>query len=86
MQNYPNNSPQTVSFNTNQLEIFDKLLKAVETIENNEEMIKSIEDMKESVSRQDGCFADAYNRFIACAADHMTLLLPFVQGLTQFFC
>ena len=86
LQNYPNNSPQTVSFNTNQLEIFDKLLKAVETIENNEEMIKSIEAMKESVSRQDGCFADAYNRFIACAADHMTLLLPFVQGLTQFFC
>lgn len=85
LQNYPNNSPQTVSFNTNQLEIFDKLLKAVEAIENNEEMIKSIENMRESVSQQDGSFKTAYNKFMEAAANHMTVLLPFIQELTKFF-
>ncbi len=85
LQNYPNNSPQTVSFNTNQLEIFDKLLKAVEAIENNEEMIKSIENMRESVSQQDGSFKTAYNKFMEAAANHMTVLLPFIQELTMFF-
>ena len=85
LQNYPNNSPQTVSFNTNQLEIFDKLLKAVEAIENNEEMIKSIENMREAVSQQDGSFKTAYNKFMEAAANHMTVLLPFIQELTKFF-
>lgn len=85
LQNYPNNSPQTVSFNTNQSEIFDKLLKAVEAIENNEEMIKSIENMRESVSQQDGSFKTAYNKFMEAAANHMTVLLPFIQELTKFF-
>lgn len=85
LQNYPNNSPQTVSFNTNQLEIFDKLLKAVEAIENNEEMIKSIENMREAFSQQDGSFKTAYNKFMEAAANHMTILLPFIQELTKFF-
>ena len=81
LQNYPNNSPQTVSFNINQSEIFDKLLKAVEAIENNEEMIKSIENMRESVSQQDGSFKTAYNKFMEAAANHMTVLLPFILEL-----
>lgn len=85
LQNYPNNSPQTVSFNTNQLEIFDRLLKAVEAIENNEEMIKSIENMREAVSQQDASFKTAYNKFMEAAANHMTVLLPFIQELTKFF-
>ena len=46
MQNNPNNSPQNVTFNTNQLEVFDKLLDAVNIIENNEQIVESIEDMK----------------------------------------
>ena len=67
------------------MEIFDKLLKAVEAIENNEEMIKSIENMRESVSQQDGSFKTAYNKFMEAAANHMAVLLPFIQELTKFF-
>jgi len=85
LQNNPNNSPQNVTFNTNQLEVFDKLLDAVNIIENNEQIVESIEDMKKSISRQDGSFKSTYNKFMECAADHMTVLLPFIQELTKFF-
>ncbi len=80
LQNNPNNSPQNVTFNTNQLEVFDKLLDAVNIIENNEQIVESIEDMKKSISRQDGSFKSTYNKFMECAADHMTVLLPFIQN------
>ena len=91
------------------MEVFDKLLDAVNIIENNEQIVESIEDMKKSISRQDGSFKSTYNKFMEwfnyiglifvalllipniifafmeCAADHMTVLLPFIQELTKFF-
>lgn len=85
LQNNPQNSPQTVTFNTNQLEVFDQLLEAVKTIEDNENIVKCVEDMRKSVYQQDGTFTSAYNKFMEAAANHMTVLLPFIQELTHFF-
>jgi len=67
------------------LEVFDRLLDAVNTIDNNEQIVESIENMKKSISQQDGSFKSAYNKFMECAANHMTVLLPFIQELTKFF-
>lgn len=74
---------EDISQNINSNEVFDKLLKATEKINNDEEkndIIQCINDMRDN--RGNKSFMDKYNSFIQNAANHMTLFTPLIPLLT----
>ena len=63
-------------------EIFLQLEKVIsEQIENNQELIKRLTEMKENQGKP--MFKDKYQGFIASAANYMTIIAPFIPALTQ---
>lgn len=70
------------SFNKD-LAVFDTLLSIAEQIQNNDEIIKSIIEMKNSVNDK-ASFKEKYNNFIQSAAAHMTLFAPLIAELTKY--
>lgn len=86
MQDHPVNSSQTAVFNTNQLEIFEKLLETASQIDQNGRLISSINDMKNAAIKQDKIsLKEKYCNFMEVAANHMTLFAPFLPQLVGLF-
>lgn len=82
VQNHPINSPQQLVINNNQLELFDKLLEAAQSITENQEIIASIEAMKSAIEHQNHkSYLSYYQQFIGIVANHMAVFGPFMQPL-----
>ena len=73
----------SINIDLNKTKIFDELLKIVQTLPNNNNLITAIQNMKESVNDKES-FKNKYNEFIQIAASHMTVLAPFLPALTNF--
>jgi len=72
----------TTNITVNPSEIFDKLTHLLkESISDNAELLELIGDMRQTQG-QPG-FLVKYQNFIASAANHMTLIAPFIPALTQ---
>jgi len=75
------NSSNTVT--VGQPGLFAELRNLVQTeIQNNNEQLLILISQMEDEQRKPG-FARAYKEFISCAADHLTLLTPFLPALTS---
>ena len=55
--------------------------QAVEDSEVSTELLRRIDDMQAAIGSPG--FAGRYKEFVAVAADHLTLLAPFLPALTQ---
>lgn len=77
------------SVNTvNDARVFSELKVAITTQvpagESRDRLLQSVNDMSSSVEDGPG-FQGAYQRFISSAADHMTVIAPFLPALAAFF-
>ena len=65
-------------------ELFEKLIKVVkeEINENNEEILKTINEMKENKNRKS--FVEGYAKFISSVSDHIEVVKPFLPALIEF--
>jgi len=63
-------------------QVFEDLLAAIKAsdIESKEPIITAVEDMQ--AESKSGSIGDSYKAFIAAAANHMTLIAPFIPALT----
>lgn len=59
--------------------LFDELKKALEDT-NDEKLLASVEELKNSVGKP--AYAEKYSRFIQGAANHMTLIAPFLPAIS----
>lgn len=62
--------------------IFNKLIEEADKIDNNEYIIRLINEMKERVNKP--TFIEKYKEFINLAAVHMSVFAPFLPALTSF--
>lgn len=72
-----------INQNANQDEIFDKLLNAAKSINNESEknkILNSINEMKNNTGKKS--FANKYNSFIQSVANHMTIFAPLIPLIT----
>lgn len=68
--------------NYNNEKTFSELIKVIALqIDNNERLLELVEEMKESEGTKD--YNKKYQEFISSAADHMTILAPFISWLTS---
>ena len=64
--------------------VFEQLEKVIsEQIKNNQKLLKQLFDLKENKGKP--TFIGKYKIFIMSAANHMSLLAPFIPALTQMF-
>jgi hypothetical protein len=78
--NSADNSTNNVTVNPS--DVFDKLTDLIrENIQDNSELIRLIDEMKQQQGKSG--FLSNYQSFIASAANHMTLVAPFIPALTQ---
>lgn len=65
-------------------EVFIKIIEAIQSteIDNKEELIAAAKEME--VASRAGNITEAYKNFIALAANHMTVIAPFLPALTTF--
>lgn len=74
------NAEQNITIND---AVFNELLEAIlcSDIEHKEKLITAVEEMK---SAHESCssISDAYKRFVALAASHMTVVAPFIPALS----
>ncbi|MEA2075196.1 MAG: hypothetical protein U9O85_05625 [Euryarchaeota archaeon] len=83
-----NINSQDISVNVKNItsgDLFEKLKKAIEENEDNvdkKSKLLSLVDEMEDAQGTDR-FRERYKEFVATAADHMTLLIPFLHALTQ---
>lgn len=63
-------------------QVFEELLAAIKAsdIEKKEPLITAVEDMQ--AESKSGSIGDSYKAFIGAAANHMTLIAPFIPALT----
>lgn len=63
-------------------QVFEDLLAAIKAsdIESKEPLITAVEDMQ--TESKSGSIGDSYKAFIGAAANHMTLIAPFIPALT----
>ena len=76
----------SVNITSQDLSVFDELIEAVKKIQNSNEMIAKIEQMKASVNDKK-TFGQKYGEFIQLAAAHATLLSPLkplISKLTDY--
>jgi hypothetical protein len=71
------NSVNIKNFNYDK-ELFNNMKRAVQ---GKVEIVETINKMEENVGKPS--FIDSYNKFIQSAANHMTLLTPFIPALTE---
>jgi len=66
--------------------VFSEIKKCItENVKNDDarnQLINAVDDMEKT--RKTEGFTNKYRKFISLAADHMTLLAPFIQALTNF--
>jgi dimeric dUTPase (all-alpha-NTP-PPase superfamily) len=64
------------------VDVFIKIVEAIESsdIDNKEELIAATREME--AASQAGNIAEAYKNFIALAANHMTIIAPFIPALS----
>ena len=73
----------SVNITSQDLSVFDELIEAVKKIQNSNEMIAKIEQMKASVHDKES-YRQKYCDLIQIAAAHMTIIAPFIPALTKF--
>jgi hypothetical protein len=72
------------TLNNSQLQNFNKLVEIATSLPNNDEILRSITEMKSAFEKNDKTkFKEKYDAFIQSVANHMTLFNPFIQFLTQ---
>ena len=73
------NTEQSIAINE---AIFDDLLEAIKSsdIEHKEPLITAAEEMKNA--HASGAIGESYKKFISIAANHMTLVAPFIPALS----
>lgn len=67
-------------------ELFAEILKAVAAIDNQtrrDAISSAVSDMAAAQARNDGSFKEKYQNFMAAAADHVTIIAPFLPALTK---
>ena len=74
------NASQSIEINN---AVFDGLIEAIKSsdIENKEPLITSAEEMK-AINSSGNSIAGSYKNFIAQAANHMTIIAPFIPALS----
>ncbi|MDH0144136.1 hypothetical protein [Aquipseudomonas alcaligenes] len=74
-----NNAAQNINANE---ELFAKLIDAIKAseIQNKEPLVSAAEEMQ--LEAQSGSIFNSYKKFMALAADHMTVVSPFIPLLT----
>lgn len=70
----------TVNINANDISLMETLKKLANGLENEQEIVKSVEDMKMNIGKKS--FAEKYNAFIQSVANHMTIFAPFIPALS----
>jgi hypothetical protein len=76
----------TTYITSNSETLFTEMLKAlaqIETKSERENIAATIAAMSAASERQDGTFLSKYQDFIAAAANHMTILAPFLPALSS---
>lgn len=63
--------------------VFDEAIKAIETsTDTNEDLIRSVAEMKQHAGT--GSFSKSYVNFMSLAANHVTILAPFLERIAKF--
>ena len=76
----------TNSVTTNSPAVFAEMLKAVAAIQNSSDrefLTTIISEMAAAHQRKDGTFVTKYQNFIAAAANHITVVAPFLPALSN---
>lgn len=71
---------QTFNISANDISLMETLKKLANGLENEQEIVKSIENMKANIGKKS--FAEKYNAFIQNVANHMTIFAPFIPALS----
>ena len=61
--------------------LFEDLIAITNNIENNSEILKAINEMKETVKTSN--FKEKYKNFMSVISDHITIFTPILVGLSQ---
>jgi hypothetical protein len=70
----------------NTLEEFDKLIEFTTLLSINNEILQKIKEMKSVIEKGNKTkFKEKYDAFMQSAADHITVLDPFIRFLTKLF-
>jgi len=76
-------SQNTVASGNAFIELKEKIKLTLSDDEERSRLLARIEGMEKSTDDR-SAFASAYQRFIASAANHMTLIAPFLPAITKF--
>lgn len=72
----------SISITANDEKLFETLVQLAEHLQNKEEIIKAVKEMRQEVGKPS--FADKYNTFVQSVANHITIFAPFIPTLTNF--
>lgn len=61
--------------------IFNELRSAINEIDDSAELLKATDNLEDSIGKPD--FLEHYNKFIQAAANHMTIIAPFLPAITS---
>jgi hypothetical protein len=61
--------------------IFNELRSVINEIDNSTELLKAMNDLENSIGKSD--FLEYYSKFIQAAANHMTIIAPFLPAITS---
>ncbi len=76
-------SHQTLNIN-NDMEQFTKLMDELIKIDDHDEMIVALEELKQAIAQNNRTnLVGLYSKFIATVANHMTVVAPFIPWLTS---
>ena len=82
--NSTDNSTNTSRLGSDELKQFETLREIIRTnVENNNALLSLITEMQTSIGKPS--FKEKYGAFIISAANHMTLIAPFIPILTSQF-
>lgn len=82
LQNQPINSTQNTTININQSELFDQIIEKTNALNNKDDILKAINEMKTALEdKQPSSFMAGYTSFVGAVADHMTIFAPFFKPL-----
>lgn len=80
--NINSHDESTNSININPEEVFDKLLDLIKiNVQNYDELVNLLIEMRNAIGKPS--FLQKYQSFIATAANHVSIIAPFIPALTQ---
>lgn len=73
-------SSTTYQINANDLAIMETIRTLARGLDNEREVLLAVDQMQSNVGKKG--FAEKYNAFIQCVANHMTIFAPFIPALS----